>query len=433
MSNSMNLEQNLSQQLHVTPALRQSIDMLKYSWEELQQFLESQEAENPFIEIKWKTGEYAARTTRISSSADWDELNGIADDTVTIESLLLEQLRMRVTSPEIYRAAAYLAGNLDERGYLVVSLEEAGEELHLPPEIMQQSLQLLQSLDPPGVGARDLTECLLLQAEMDPSSHPLALKLITGHLHDLARGNLDVIRRSIGASRKSVEEAILYIKTLNPRPCSALQGTAAAPVTADVIVEYTPDTPQKFTIRDMYSPRISINADYIPAASDCSEEVRSYCKERIQSGKWLVQSVAYRRNTLLKVASVIAKEQVAFLSGQDHSLKPLNIKEIAGRTGLHESTISRTVRHKYMDTPRGLFEMKKLLSNTIATAEGETSTESVKQQIRNMIADEDKKSPLSDQRITNELQAQGIEISRRTVAKYRNEERILSASMRRLR
>ncbi|MEB3101707.1 RNA polymerase factor sigma-54 [Ferviditalea candida] len=431
------LDQLQSQKLLMTPELQQSIQVLQYSADELFSFLQEQANENPIIEIDWPFFD-ANRKRKTKGSNHNDEnmdlianLSGQAD---TLEERIMNQLRLIDYTPELFKAVSFFAGNLDDSGYLTISLSEAEQYLHLPAPTIERALHILQSFDPPGIGARDLRECLMLQIARDPNAPDMAEQIVQEHLDQLAKGKFDKIAKDTGISKEEVISILEYIRTLNPKPYASYGSVSEGPLIVDARIVLHPVSRQLLIITDKSLPKITVSMDLRSTCkSGDGDQFHDILQEKIKSANWLIRSIEHRSITLQKVIRAIVDEQYEFFTNESAGLKPLGLKVISEKLGLHESTISRAVRNKYIDTPKGIFELRFFFSNAISTSEGQqVSSRIVKTRIRELIEAEKRTKPLSDQKIADLLEKEGIPISRRTVAKYREEERILPSSLRKI-
>ncbi len=325
--------------------------------------------------------------------------------------------------------------NIDNRGYLMYSLEEIQSSLESKPslESLQKALRLVQSLDPPGVGGRDYRECLLLQLRHDKQEYLIEEKIIQDYLEELGHNRLPKIAKALGITIEDVKEAVETIVSLNPIPGNLFGGEAASFVKPDVIVD---EVEGQYEVRvDFdYLPRLQVAPHYrdLYKNSRKNPEVKQYLKKKLDSAEWLLAAVRQRQATLRRIAQELVDIQKGFLDHGISHLKPLKMVEVAERVGVHVSTISRAISGKYMQTPRGIFAMKTLFTGGASKSDGTTEARgSVIQRIKDLIAAEDKASPLSDIDIVNKLQESNIKISRRTVTKYREAESIASSRERR--
>jgi len=355
--------------------------------------------------------------------------------------------------------------NIDNRGYLMYSLEdiqasltesaeaskasgvpasavtasESGSSASCPsppcpfPEMLGKALRIVQSLDPPGIGGHDLRECLLLQLQRDRQQYPIEEQIIRDHLHELGHNRLPKIAKALGISLEEVKVAGENIASLNPIPGKLYGGEAARSVKPDVIVD---EVEEKYEVRvdSEYLPRLQITPHYrdLYKASRQNPELKKYLKKKIDNAEWLIAAIHQRQSTLRKIAQEIVDIQAGFLDHGISHMKPLKMAEVAERVGVHVSTISRAISGKYMQTPRGIFSMKYFFTGGATRSDGTVEARgSVIQRIKDLIAQEDKESPLSDIDIVKKLAQSSIKISRRTVTKYREAESIASSRERR--
>ncbi|MFC4777372.1 RNA polymerase factor sigma-54 [Paenibacillus sp. GCM10023252] len=427
----LTLSQEQTYRLALTPELRQSVHILHLSGYELIRYLEEQSQENPLLDIEYRNDSMAgARSTSGKMlHSDYDPIWRAAVSEETLEEYLLQQLRCLTLEPQVMRAASFLAGNIDEQGYLDISLQEAGDKLGIASHLMELALAQLQALEPAGVGARDFKECLLIQIRRDENAHPLAEVIIQQHLRSLAHGRLASIAEDIGCSKvEKVAAALQYIRTLNPKPGHSYSTADPHYIIPDAVVLQEDD---RYVIRmnNRYLPKVSINSFYTRYAQ--LDSTAAYLKERMKSAEWIMRSLGQREQTLTRVIEFIINKQVGFLVHGERALKPMNLKEISESLGLHESTISRAVSNKFIKMPSGTYELKYFFSTGLQTDNGEAASATrIKAHIRSLVEKEPRMKPLSDQRICELLEADGVQISRRTVAKYREELKILPSSMR---
>jgi RNA polymerase sigma-54 factor len=330
------------------------------------------------------------------------------------------------------KIALFLIGNLDEKGYLEINLEEAAERLGVSIEEAEDVLTVIQHFDPAGVGARSLEECLLLQLQHKGLDDEKIVLIVKHHLEDLANNRFQRIADKLGCSIQDVQAMADLVRSLNPRPGAAYNFAETRYVIPDVTVEKVAGE-YIVLVNDITAPRLTINSFYEKMLKDqkSQDAARQFIHDKLNAALWLAKSLEQRRLTLMRVTQAIVEMQRDFFEHGVHYLKPMTQKEIAERVNLHESTISRATSNKYVQTPRGIFELKYFFTSALSTASGEvTSSESVKRQIKAIIEQEDRKRPLSDQTIAEMLAKEGIEISRRTVAKYREEMMIPSSAKR---
>ena len=325
--------------------------------------------------------------------------------------------------------------NIDERGYLMFGLEEIQKSLDEPApiELLEIALKIVQSLEPAGIGGRGLEECLLLQLERDPQEYPIEERIIAEHLQDLGHNRLPKIARALGLTIDEVKDAMQIIASLNPLPGKIFGGEMPRYVKPDVIVDEI-DGKYEVRVESEYLPRLQVSPHYrnLYQESRKNPEVKKYLKKKMDGAEWLMAAIRQRQSTLQKIAQEIVTIQSGFLDHGISQLKPLKMSDVAEILGVHVSTVSRALSGKYMQTPRGIFEMKFFFTGGATKADGEVEARgSVIQRIKDLVAKEDKKKPLSDINIVRKLAESGIKISRRTVTKYREAEAIPSSRERR--
>jgi len=433
------LYQQQTQKLVMTPQLRQAITILQYSSIELTEYLHNEIVDNPVFEIEEKELErfdflyqnyHKKNKSTIHSDDEWSVWDTIASPEETLEEYLLEQARFLSLDRETYEVVKFLIGCLDEAGYLKITLYEVAEHFDLPLTKIESALDILQSFEPIGVGARDLQETLLIQLKHMEPINTQAVGMVTHYLKELGERKFSKIAQEMRITVHEVQQLADFIKTLNPRPASGFNGGIPKYIIPDVVVEQV-EGEFIVIVNDTLVPRLKINPTYYQYVKDQSKqnETSKYIIDKYQSAKWLVKSIEQRRNTLYKVTNAIIQHQKDFFA--KNLLRPLTLKEIADEIGVHESTVSRAINQKYVQTPIGIFELKYFFTTGLNTKDGEsTSVENVKKIIQEMVDGEDKGKPLSDQKIADLLIEKGIKISRRTVAKYRDELAILPSSKR---
>lgn len=444
LSMDLGLIQDQRMKLAMTPELRQAIQVLQYSATELVQFLQEQALENPVLEVEegggeemlawaeyWRSGSPSGVSSRRDHEDRQWEIPARAE---TLTEILESQLRLIKVDPQTERVVNYLIGDVDEQGYLRSEPVQICKRFNIDMNGFEACLGVLQSMDPTGVGARSLSECLRLQLLRKSEHDPIALAIVENHLEDIAAGRQRQVAKALGCDLLSVQRASDRIKTLNPRPGLAFGGVDSYYIRPDVIVEAVNGS-YRVAVNEGGMPRLGINAHYERFLQRQDEEARQalpYIKHQWQSALWLLKNVEQRRQTLRRVAQRIVVEQQDFFHYGISRLKPLTLRQIANSLGLHESTVSRATQQKYMQTPRGLLPFRYFFPSGVATAQGANiSAQSVKDKIARMIDDEEKKHPLSDQQIANALRNEGVDISRRTVAKYREELGLPSSQARR--
>ena len=355
---------------------------------------------------------------------------------VTLGDHLRSQLSVSVISDEVRDAAESIIGNLDEDGYLSASLEEIAGVGGYPAERLEEALRAVQSLDPAGVGARNLRECLLLQIESVNGKGGVAWQIVSDHLRLLETRQYKELAKVLGRPAEHIEIAVYMIRHLNPRPGLRYSGPGARVVEPDVY--FTKDGDDYIIqMNDEDVPQLRLNAQYrkmLDRENGATKEVRDYVRERYTSAIQLMKNIEQRKQTIMKVCQAIVRRQTEFLSRGIDSLKPMMIKEVAEEVGVHPSTVSRAVAGKYVHTPQGVFELRYFFSEAVqGPSGGGTPLLLLKRMVKKMIEEEDRARPLTDEQITTLLQTQGIDVTRRTVAKYREDMKIPSTHQRRVR
>jgi len=355
---------------------------------------------------------------------------------VTLGDHLRSQLSVSLISDRIRNAAESIIGNLDDDGYLSASLEEIAEAGEHKIEEVQEALKVVQSLDPAGVGARNLKECLLLQIESIGGKGGVAWQIISSHLRLLETRQYKEIAKMMGRPLDQIETAVEMIHHLNPRPGLRYSGAGARVVEPDVYFIKDADD-YIIQMNDEDVPQLRLNAQYrrmLDRDNGATKEVRDYVRERYTSAIQLMKNIEQRKQTILKVCQAIVRRQTDFLSQGLDQLKPMMIKEVAEEVGVHPSTVSRAVANKYVHTPQGVFELRYFFSEAVQGPSGSgTPLLLLKRKVKKMIDEEDRTKPLTDEQITALLQNEGIEVTRRTVAKYREDMKIPSTHQRRVR
>jgi len=352
----------------------------------------------------------------------------------SLQESLLEQVRLADLPDEQRQIAELVVGNIDERGYLQSSAEELSFSTSLPLEKITQAVRLIQAFHPPGVGARDLRECLMLQLERDGKKETMEYRIVNEFMEALGKRRIPEIARGLGATAEEVQEAVRRIGNLEPSP-----GRSFAPDNNQYIL------PEVFVQRVGEDFVVTTNNDHIPhlrisntykdmmARAGTSAEEKEWIREKIRAGKFLIKSLHQRQQTIVNIGKEIVHRQREFMEKGVAFLKPLTMVQVAEVVGVHETTVSRAVSGKYMETPQGIFEMKYFFTSGIQTTGGVgISNTSVKDMLSEMIKKEDPGKPLSDEEIVKLLEGKGIKIARRTVAKYRSELNILPSHLRKV-
>ncbi|MEK4059873.1 MULTISPECIES: RNA polymerase factor sigma-54 [Paenibacillus] len=416
------------QRMGLSPGLRQSLEVLQMDLQELGQYVDRLSEGNPLIEVQYSLGGSRVRSGKSTQHL----LQYVAGPRHNLQDHLLSQLNL-LSLPETERSlAAYLIGCLDDKGYFVERVEETAAGLGVGCQDIETGLRFVQSLEPYGVGARNLQECLVLQLEHTGRMTPLLRKLIERHLEQLGSNQLVRVAKELKTSLKSIKESCNVIKSLNPRPGNTFDhGESTVYIVPDVSVvlknglyEAAPhplSCPQ-ITFAESYQRLFSLSGD---------EETRNYLREKNEQASWIMKCIEERKVTLCSVVGAILKLQRPFFErGQDY-LMPLTLGRIAEELDLHESTVSRAIRGKYVQCTWGTFELKYFFPSGITGEDTDWTPDALKRIIRDIIEGEDKRAAYSDRRIAELLLEQGAVLSRRTVAKYRESMRIASAPGRR--
>jgi len=369
-----------------------------------------------------------------ASAGDDYNLEAFVSAETTLADHLVEQLALAVPDPVNRMIGRYLLDMVDEAGYLSGDLATVAEKLGAPLAAVEAVLAELQKFDPPGVCARNLTECLAMQLKERDRFDP-AMRALVEHLDLLAKRDLAGLRRLCGVTDEDLADMIAEIRNLNPKPGLAFGSTVVQPIVPDVLVRSAPDGTWRVELNSDTLPKVLINQRYYAQVSKGTrnDKDKSYLAECLQTATWLVRALDQRAKTILKVSSEIVRQQDAFFEKGVQHLRPLNLKTVADAIGMHESTVSRVTANKYMATARGIFELKYFFTSSISAADGGEahSAEAVRHRIRQMIDGENAEDVLSDDTIVEKLRGAGIDIARRTVAKYRDAMRIPSSVQRR--
>lgn len=441
------------QELILSPQLKQSIEILRFSMDDLVSFLRDQALENPMMEIeetiKTKSIEdgihkdkerenlielanrydYPAPTSNYSKSEDDDySFLDFSSKSSTLKDDLLFQLNVLDIGYIERRIGEEIIDNLDDNGYLRTSPALIADEMGITEDDVRDVLGIIKDFEPRGVACETLMDCLLSQVEDD---HIIAKKLIKEHLEDIAYNRMGVISKALGISLEKVIEEVDYIRTLNPKPGASYSTNQPVKyIVPDATIEKV-DGEYQIIMHDEYIPRIHISNSYRQMINEGDEEAVKFLSKKLNSAEWIISSIEQRKSTILRILEVIVRTQAEFFDYGNKHLAPMSQKEVAEELELHESTISRATTDKYVDSPQGILELKYFFSNEMKTDSGEdVSSTAIMAMIEEIVEAEDKKKPLSDAKITSMLNDKGIEISRRTVAKYRENIGIPKSSMR---
>ncbi len=446
-----------TQKLIMTPELRQAITILQLSSLELESYVEQQLEENPLLEIKEEEAEQPAVEKKPvveeekpgdnGYDIDWQDYfhdssdlglphseirtekndysyEHFASRAPSLLEHLLSQLGMSICTKKQQVIAEYIIGNINHNGYLIYQVDNMAKQMGVTEDEVMEALTLVQSFDPPGVGARSLQECLLLQLKFLNISDPLAYDIVEKYLPDLADGKYNRMCQQLGVSVLEIQRVADLLKTLDPKPGRNFSGGNENRYIVPDIVLNKVDNEYIILVNDVYVPRLSINKTYRAVLNQDKgdNKTKKYVEHKLNAAAWLIKSIEQRRMTLYKVASCLVDLQRDYLDLGVKYLKPLNLKTVADIVGLHESTVSRATSNKYIQTPQGVLEMKYFFSSGLTNAGGAAiSAESIKKSVQEIVIDEDPSEPLNDQQIADIFARRGVKISRRTVAKYRDE------------
>ena len=453
----LKISTKLGQTLNLTPRLQQSIKLMQLNRMELIRAIENELLENPVLTVgaenlsnskqdsadssQTAASDQTVPTEHQSSNFEIDFAEGHVvrahdgDYSNWLENLpasqdpllgmLSEQIDLSLISPEVREVLAYIVGNLDESGFINETEHEIAHNCAVSIETVDAAYEVLRNVEPVGIGSRNVQECLILQLDNMGLADSLAARIVNDHLERLARNQFSEIAAIENTSMLQVNHAASTIKQLSPCPRGRLQSDATHYVIADLSMEYDPANDSfRIVLNDDGIPRLTISPLYqgIASASTSEHPETKYLRSKIADANWLIRSIEQRRNTMRRVAETLANVQKDYLLNGREFLKPLTMKAVAQAVGVHESTVSRIVNSKYALTPQGLIELKCLFSQSIAGSEQNVSAMTVKKLMQDLIASEPNNKPISDQDLVSILKrGHKLEISRRTVAKYRDE------------
>ncbi|MEO6808127.1 MAG: RNA polymerase factor sigma-54 [Isosphaeraceae bacterium] len=455
--------------LRMAPRMIQSMEILQLPLMALQERIDQELEENPVLELLEVTPELDSEETstietevtpaepEFEGADDWDAfaeahrpsraalseeadrkhdaMQNMASRPRSLLDDLTDQLSFLDCDPTVQALAEYIIYNLDDNGYLNMDLVEVVRDFGgdaLPGQV-EEALALVQRLDPPGVGARNLRECLLLQLTAETPFRDVLHTLISSHLDDIQQNRLPAIEKRSGIPLAMIKEGIEQLRRLNPRPGSAFAPENTQYVMPDLLVEADEHGQYQVRLQDDHTPQLSISRQYQKHLKNKATDpgTREYIQKKIQSARWLIESIEQRRNTLLKVATAIIEHQKDFLDKGPEFIEPLKMQQIADKVHVHVTTVSRAVDDKWVQTPRGIFALKRFFGGGTTTTDGEeVAWDTIKQKLLEIIDKEDKSNPLSDEEIVEELSKHGFPVARRTVTKYRKALRIPSSRQR---
>lgn len=445
----------LTYKLKLTPQMRLAISLLQMPMVKLKEYVKQQAEENPLLEIENneahpKEIEFDLNPVRntkedikddeisngvnYSSNEDEEEQNykeSLITKTSTLSEHLLKQLCLFVTDDE-RKIGEVIIANIENNGYLKSSIEEIADSTGSTPAEVQKVLSLVQTFDPIGVGARNLRECLLLQIKATGEENSLAGQIINKYLLCLEKKRFKFIAKKLKCSVERIKEAIKQIASLEPKPGRSFNTERAVRLIPDAILERNNDK-YEVVLNDWELPFLNLNPEYkrMLKQKDVTEDTKEYLKEKLKAAKFLINAINKRKETIHRVTEAIVYIQKDFLDNGMQNLKPMTLSQIANLVGKHKSTVSRTVNNKYLQTPDGIFELRHFLNSGLKQENGEFySSKAIKSKIKDLIENENKETPLTDQQVANHFKQEGISIARRTIAKYRHQLKVLSSQSR---
>jgi RNA polymerase sigma-54 factor len=474
------LSQRQTQQMVLAPQLRQSLKILQVAALDLRSVIQEELQNNPTLEElpmdgvsldqertesapEAPPGENAEPREELDFSKNFEILNKIDDDwrddlaqnggqpysaeaaekrqhffdslvsETSLQEHLMRQAELSDCPPKVLEAIRYLVGSIEDRGFLTASPADIALMSGLALEDVQVAHKLLRTFDPPGIGALNLEDCLLFQLTATGRGNSVAARIIRDHFELLTRRRIPDLARRLGVSLDEIQAAIEEIGTLDPSPGRRFADDNNRVVVPDVTVEKD-DGKWQIKLNNDYIPRLRISQTYreLIAKGQLSKDERDYLRERMRSGRFLINSIEQRQQTIERITREIIKVQEDFFEKGVSKLRPLTMTQIADAVGVHETTVSRAIANKYVQTPHGVFEFKYFFTPGYQAQSGDSvSNTSVKEMINDLIAGEDRSHPLSDQELVAKLQSKGIKVARRTVAKYREELGLLPSNLRR--
>lgn len=459
------------QKLVMTPELIQAIQILQFSTQELDSYVQEQMLVNPVLEQGQRESEVPEDSERIREEKqteedrhqdevlDWkeyirdsnygdegygkwqdkgsenraNEYEKFVTNDVTLPEHLMFQFQFAAKNKGCRHVGKYIIESLDENGYMTSTIPQIARATKVPEEKVREALEIIQGFDPAGVGASDIKECLEIQLRNRDELTDNLRTLIEDHLEDLAGNRLGSIAKDMGVTVQDVQKMADIVRDLEPKPGRQFASEMTTKyIVPDVIVEEV-DGEYVVSINESSTPRLSVSSYYkdLLHKADTDKQLAEYLAERVNSASWLIRSIEQRKQTIFNVVTAVVKHQKEFFDHGSKYLKTLTLKDIAEEVGIHESTVSRSINGKYLQCPRGMYEIKYFFSAGVSGSTGEgISSNSIKEFIKEIVETEDPKKPYSDQKMVEIFEEKGIAISRRTIAKYRDEMGILSSSKR---
>lgn len=442
----MELQMEQKQTQTLSPQMLQSMEILQMGSQELLEYIEEAVQENPVLEPEERydrQDEFSLLRRKLEWLESTDPQNryyhqqdtedegsllsnygSVTDEDENLYHYVLSQVKMLELEPELEAAAAFLVESLNQNGWLDEPLESLAAEAGVPLERMERALEAVQGLEPAGVAARSLSECLRLQLIRRKPVDQLALNIAEGYLEALSKNRYGLIARELGVSQEEVRTACEQIRALNPRPGTGFASREHLTyITPDVIVVSFPDHFELLT-NDYFFPTLNLSGYYTRLLKESDDpEVKDYLTGKVRQAKWVVRSIDQRRSTLMSCAKCILELQEPFFRKGPGHLRPLSLADVAAQMGVHESTVSRAVKDKYIQCTQGVYPLSYFFSRGLGDRAGgdSASPDYAKALLKKLIAGEDKRRPLSDQKLCALMAQEGCELSRRTVAKYRDE------------
>ena len=431
----MELKAQVKQKMTLSANMQQCLEILAMDNTELGEFITEQSMENPIIELTdtamWT--EYTPVMVHVEREQPEDEEEGVREIAASerVNSDLYFQLSEYHLASDVRQAAEYIIESLDGRGYFTDGIAESAGVLKMDTGTVAKALEVVKQLEPKGVGAADLRECLLLQLAAEYPQEKMAKEILERHLDDFSKGRYEKICRKMGKSQAQVLEAGEVIRSLNPKPLGGRKlSVRTRYLSADLALVMYGDS-YDIVLNQTYLPEIQISRPYVDMLdSDVDEQTKQYIRERYEKARWLQDCVRKRQRTLLKIAEFIFKNETDFLVVGPPGIRPLTLKEAADELKLSSSTVSRAVRGKYIQTRWGIYPLRYFFGGGIRTEEGAVSAAQIRAVIGRMIEKEDKRHPLSDSKLEMLLKDRGMSVSRRTIAAYRERLGIPSSAVR---
>lgn len=463
------LVQSLQQQQILAPQMILSMDILLLTSQELEARIEKEFMENPALEIQENLGESAKQERehegkpetlyeklesfeptsalrlfdrtprRASTGGDFDRqeaLQNIEGAPPGLRDYLVQQLHLLELPDDVLDVAEFIVHNIDNRGYLIhpaIDIRQClGDEV--AEHVFDAALATVRSLDPPGVGAEGLQECLLLQLERDCQCYPLECEILKNHVDDLEKNKIPKIARDLGKTVDDIKDALEIISQLRPFPGNTYSPAPSRAVRPDIVVD-NDNGKLAIQVQDSDLPSLRVSETCRNLLTDCrgNREITDFLRKKIDSAQWLIQAVEQRRRTLQDITRAVVEYQRGFMEKGIEKLRAMKMQTIADIVGVHISTISRAIKGKYIQTPHGTFELRYFFTGGVERGDGEVeSRRNVYRRIAEIIENEDKAHPLSDTEIANVLRKEGLDIARRTVTKYRDQESIPPSRLRRV-